>query len=67
MTMTPPVRVRPGQGEAELYNTDVLLQLAVHEAVEIVGDVGSPDVHLHTDRYAISNTDNENLSYTREM
>ena len=41
-----PVGVRGGQHELEFYNTGVVFQLPMLDAVQLVGNVGSPHVHL---------------------
>lgn len=42
-----PVGVGCGQHELELYYTRVVLQLAMLDAVQLIRDVGSANVHLH--------------------
>lgn len=41
-----PVRVGGGQHELELHHEGAVGELPVLQAVEFVGDVASPDVHL---------------------
>lgn len=41
-----PVRVGCGQHELELYDTGVVFQLTVLDAVQFISDVSSPNVHL---------------------
>lgn len=53
-----PVGMGGGQHELELHHAGVVLQLAVLDTVQLIGNVGSPNVHLGTQKLHLTGANN---------